>query len=80
MRRTLAVLAMTAGTLIVTTTTATAAPPDGSAGCAAFGANVSELAQTLGPQFGANASAVATSGPGAFPEVVVRPEKAALCP
>lgn len=80
MRRTLAVLAVAAGTLAVTTTSATAAPPSGSAGCAAFGANVSALAGALGPQFGGNASGVATSGPGAFPELVVRPEKDALCP
>jgi hypothetical protein len=47
--------------------------------CADFGANVSMLARTLGSDFGGAASTVASSGPRVFPEVVVRPEQAALC-
>ena len=49
-------------------------------GCAAFGANVADLAMTLRVDFGATASSVATSTPGAFPDLVVAPEQAALCP
>jgi hypothetical protein len=56
-----------------------AQPVPDHASCAAFGANVSMLARTLGPDFGATASTVASSGPGVFPEAVVRPEQAALC-
>ena len=54
-----------------------AAPTQG--GCKAFGQNVAGLATALGPVFGATASTVATSGPGAFPRLVVHPEQAALC-
>jgi hypothetical protein len=53
------------------------APAHGS--CAAFGGNVARLATTLGPLFGATASGVASSGPAAFPTLVVAPEQAALC-
>jgi hypothetical protein len=57
-----------------------AAPPvPDHASCADFGANVSVLAQTLGSDFGSTASTVASSGAGAFPQAVVRPEQAALC-
>ena len=51
--------------------------PHGS--CAGFGANVATLATTLGGDFGATASSVASSGPGVFPAAVVRPEQEALC-
>jgi hypothetical protein len=53
------------------------APEHGS--CAAFGANVADLATALGPLFGATASGVASSGPAAFPTLVVAPEQAAFC-
>jgi hypothetical protein len=53
------------------------AEPHGS--CAAFGANVAGLARSLGPEFGATASGVASSAPRAFPTLVVHPEQASLC-
>ena len=53
------------------------APEHGS--WAAFGSNVAGLATTLGPLFGATASGVASSGPAAFPTLVVAAEQAALC-
>jgi hypothetical protein len=57
-----------------------AAPPVPDHGsCGEFGANVSFLARTLGSDFGSTASTVASSGAGMFPQVVVRPEQAALC-
>ena len=56
-----------------------AAPVPDHGSCADFGANVSVLAQTLGSDFGSTASTVASSGAGAFPQAVVRPEQAALC-
>ena len=65
-------------TAVVLAPPAEAAAPAGG-GCAAFGANVADLATTLGPVFGATASGVATSGPAAFPTNVVGPEQAALC-
>ncbi|WP_336032744.1 hypothetical protein [Geodermatophilus sp. FMUSA9-8] len=69
------VVAGTAGLLALAPGVAAAAP----GGCKAFGQNVAGLAQTLGPAFGATASTVATSGPGAFPTLVVHPEQQALC-
>ena len=66
------------GALMVTSPVAAAqAPAHGS--CAAFGGNVAGLATTLGPVFGATASGVASSGPAAFPTLVVAPEQAAFC-
>ena len=66
------------GAVVLTSPAAAAqAPAHGS--CAAFGGNVASLATTLGPVFGATASGVASSGPAAFPTLVVRPEQAALC-
>jgi hypothetical protein len=66
------------GAVVLTSPVAAAqAPEHGS--CAAFGGNVGGLATTLGPLFGATASGVASSGPAAFPTLVVRPEQAALC-
>ena len=56
-----------------------AQPVPDHASCAAFGANVATLAQTLGRDFGQTASTVASSGPGVFPQAVVRPEQTALC-
>ena len=50
-----------------------------SAGCQAFGNNVAGLARTLGGEFGASASSVATRFPKAFPTLVVKPEQATLC-
>ena len=57
--------------------TASAAPA--LRGCQAFGQNVAFLGSTLGPVFGATASSVATSAPGAFPAKVVKPEQAVFC-
>jgi hypothetical protein len=60
---------------------ATASATPGSGGCQTFGQSVAGLAASLGPQFGANASSVATRfGPRAFPEMVVHPEQDAACP
>jgi hypothetical protein len=58
---------------------AAAQPVPEHASCAGFGANVADLARTLGAGFGSTASGVASSAPGAFPELVVRPEQEALC-
>jgi hypothetical protein len=55
-------------------------PASARGGCRAFGQNVAGLAQLLGPDFGATASGVASSDPGAFPELVVHPEQQQLCP
>jgi hypothetical protein len=77
-RRTVTGLAAAALCLAVAPSSS-AQPGSHHGGCAAFGANVSGLAQTLGPAFGATASGVATSAPGAFPTVVVHPEQAMLC-
>ena len=52
---------------------------DHAGGCQAFGGNVAGLAQTLGADFGATASGLASSAPAAFPTMVVMPEQAALC-
>jgi hypothetical protein len=57
---------------------AAAQPVPEHASCAGF-ANVADLARTLGAGFGSTASGVASSAPGAFPELVVRPEQEALC-
>ena len=56
------------------------ADPPTPGGCQAFGQNVAGLATTLGGGFGQTASGVASSGPGAFPTMVVRPEQSELCP
>jgi hypothetical protein len=77
-RRTLVVIAGTVGLVALSPGTASAAP--GTGGCQAFGQNVATLATTLGPLFGATASGVASSAPGAFPQFVVRPEQDRLCP
>lgn len=71
------VLAVLLGALvgIMPATAAEAAP----GGCKAFGENVAGLAIGLGAEFGATASSVASSGPQAFPNAVVKPEQAALC-
>lgn len=60
-------------------TPAGATEPRPPGGCAAFGANVATLATTLGADFGAAASLVATTAPQAFPTTVVFPEQAQLC-
>ena len=75
-----AVLMGTTGLLVfVPVGMASAAP--GSGGCQAFGESVAGLAINLGPQFGANASFVASEvGPQAFPNLVVEPEQDAACP
>jgi hypothetical protein len=58
---------------------ASAQPGPGHASCAEFGGNVAFLATSLGSDFGATASTVASSGPRAVPTLVVGPEQAALC-
>lgn len=58
---------------------ASAQPVPGHRSCAAFGANVASLANTLGPAFGEAASTVASSSPRAFPTIVVGPEQEAFC-
>ncbi len=68
-----------ASALALPVASAPAQPVTDHGSCASFGANVAGLAQALGSQFGAAASTVASSGPGVFPEVVVRPEQTALC-
>lgn len=78
MRRTIVPIVLAEGALLLAAPAAPAqAPAHGS--CAAFGANVAGLAQALGPEFGATASSVASSAPGAFPALVVHPEQAAFC-
>jgi len=74
-------LAVAAGlSLVAVPSTSVAAPPVPDHGsCARFGANVAGLAQSLGGEFGATASMVASSGPGVFPQAVVRPEQADNC-
>jgi hypothetical protein len=74
-------LAVTAGlSLLAVPAGSSAAPPVPDHGsCADFGAHVAGLAQTLGGDFGSTASTVASSGAGAFPRAVVRPEQADLC-
>jgi hypothetical protein len=69
---------VTVGAVALTSPVAAAQAPDHSS-CAAFGSNVAGLATTLGPVFGDTASGVASSGPAAFPTLVVAPEQAALC-
>ena len=75
--RRLMIPAGVAAALLLTPTAALAAP--GTGGCQAFGQNVSSLATGLGPLFGATASGVASSAPGAFPALVVKPEQAKFC-
>jgi hypothetical protein len=76
-RRTL--ISLAAGVLCLASAPASSAQPAQHGSCAAFGANVSGLARTLGADFGATASGVATSAPRAFPTVVVHPEQNAFC-
>ncbi|MGY2065601.1 hypothetical protein [Blastococcus sp. SYSU DS0619] len=70
-----------AATVLLVAPTAAASADPGSGGCKAFGQSVSSLANTVFPrgEFGENARMVATSGPGAFPAVVVFPEQDAAC-
>jgi hypothetical protein len=75
--RTISTIVAVGAVALTPTAAAAQAPAHGS--CAAFGANVAGLARTLGPAFGATASGVASSGPAAFPTLVVAPEQAALC-
>ena len=66
------------GAVVLASSTASAqAAEHGS--CAAFGGNVAGLATSLGPVFGGTASGVASSGPAAFPTLVVAPEQANFC-
>ncbi len=67
-----------AGVLVLAPAAAASAASQTS-GCKDFGQNVSNLATTLGPDFGATASEVASSGPKAFPTAVVKPEQSVLC-
>ncbi len=77
MRRRLAMIALSVGSLILIPFSASADAAPG--GCAEFGANVAGLATGLGAEFGAIASSVATSGPKAFSTNVVKLEQAELC-
>jgi hypothetical protein len=78
--RMLRVAAVSGALLFTAPAGSIAAPPVPDHGsCADFGANVSSLARTLGSDFGGVASTVASSGPGVFPQAVVRPEQADLC-
>jgi len=79
MRRLLVTCSGCAAALALSAPAAYADPPAPHGSCAAFGANVATLATTLGSVFGATASGVASSAPGAFPAFVVHPEQAALC-
>jgi hypothetical protein len=76
--RTTRVMTTVAATAVLVLAPAGAASAQG--GCQAFGGNVAGLATLLGPVFGATASGVASSGPQAFPTLVVHPEQEALCP
>lgn len=78
MRRRAPIIVLALAALTLTPGLASAQPTSG--GCAAFGGNVADLAITLGSDFGATASFVATEfGPGAFPNTVVFPEQEDLC-
>ena len=79
MRRLLVTCAAGTAAVVLSAPAANAAPPAEHGSCAAFGANVSALATSLGPAFGATASGVASSAPGAFPTLVVHPEQTASC-
>ena len=79
MRRLLITCVGCTAAVVLSAPAAHADPPAGHGSCAAFGANVATLATTLGPVFGATASGVASSAPGAFPTFVVHPEQAGLC-
>jgi hypothetical protein len=77
--RSLTITAATGLLALAAAAGASAQPVPEHGSCAAFGANVANLARTLGAEFGATASGVASSRPGAFPNVVVHPEQGALC-
>ncbi|RFU21166.1 hypothetical protein [Geodermatophilus marinus] len=79
-RRALVVLLAATGLVLAPAATASAAPaPPPPGGCQAFGAHVASLATSLGGDFGATASSAATSGPLAFPTIVVGPEQEEFC-
>ena len=78
MRRTVAVAVVFLGTLAVSAP-AHAVGEGQTPGCSAFGANVADLATTLGPLFGRTASGVASSAPQAFSTSVVHAEQDELC-
>ena len=77
--RSLTIAAATGLVAFAASAGASAQPVPEHGSCAAFGANVAELARTLGADFGSTASGVASSSPRAFPERVVHPEQTALC-
>jgi hypothetical protein len=79
MRRTVFMVAA-AGSMLTLLALPASAEPRTQGGCQAFGRQVALLGQTLGRDFGATASGVASSGPQALPTAVVFPEQAALCP
>ncbi len=78
MPRTVAVAVVFVGTFAVSAP-AHAVEEASTPGCRAFGTNVASLATNLGPAFGATASGVASSGPQAFPTLVVHPEQVKFC-
>jgi hypothetical protein len=77
--RSLTITAATGVVALAASAGASAQPAPKHGSCADFGANVAGLARTLGADFGSTASGVASSAPGAFPELVVQPEQTALC-
>jgi hypothetical protein len=79
MRKATFAVTVAVGAFAVGAHEASAQPEPGHRSCAAFGANVASLANTLGPAFGEAASTVASSSPRAFPTIVVGPEQEAFC-
>jgi hypothetical protein len=79
MRRTTLIATAAFVALALGASAAAAQPAAGHGSCAEFGANVAFLATTLGPTFGQAASTVASSGPEAFPTLVVGPEQTLFC-
>jgi hypothetical protein len=79
MRRAILTIAGVGAALGVSAPAPAQEPGPGHTSCAEFGGNVAFLATSLGPVFGATASGVASSAPGAFPTLVVGPEQAGLC-
>ncbi|MGY1725681.1 hypothetical protein ACI79J_01790 [Geodermatophilus sp. SYSU D01062] len=75
-RRAVVVITGTIGLAVLSPGAVASATPGG---CQAFGQNVAGLAQLLGSVFGATASGVASSAPGAFRALVVQPEQEMLC-
>jgi hypothetical protein len=80
MRAKLLVAAVTGWALAWTAHAGAQPPTQPPGGCPEFGQNVAGLAQGLGGDFGAAASAAARLEPGGIVTFVVAPEQAGLCP